>query len=799
MERVPGSVRVLHVDDDPDFVDMAATFLEREDDDFAVETATCAEAALDRLGADRFDCIVSDHDMPERNGLEFLEAVRADHGDLPFILFTGKGSEELASEAISAGVSDYLQKGRGTEQYAILANRIRNLVDQRRAERAADRTETLLSELAANSDDVFWSYTADWSELLFISDSYAAIWGQSVERLRADPTAFIEATHPADRDRALAAMERVSAGETIDLEFRVNPDESYGRWVWVRGTPILEDGEVVRLAGFARDVTERRRREQALEELHTVAAELPELDSREAICQRTVEAASNILAFDLCIINLATDGVLAPMATSGDLSPEDIRPMSFDEALAGLTYRTGETQLVDDLEAHREANPQGAFRSGLSIPLGDHGVFQATNGALAAFDDTDRDLAELLVAHATRALDQLAHEGELERYETIVGALGDPVYTTDEEGRYTYVNDAFVELTGHDREEILGEEAPFLLTEASAERALDCIRELLSGDARHQQTYDITVETADGERVSCEDNLALLPLEDGEYRGAAGVVRDVTDRVERERELERQNDRLEEFTSVVSHDLRNPLNVAQGRLDRARQAFDSAELDAANDALDRMDELVEDLLTLARQGTVATAPEPVPLVDAVETAWRHVETTGATLAVETDAVVLADRSRLTEFLENLIRNAVEHGPTGDQPAAGDAVEHGSTGLDPEARQGAAEHGSTSPTARQDGVVADRMADDPTTGSAALTVTVGDLADGFYVADDGAGVPDDAADRVFEAGFSTEDEGTGFGLNIVSNIAEAHGWTVDVTESAGGGARFEVTGAGLLAD
>ena len=92
-----------------------------------------------------------------------------------------------------------------------------------------------------------------------------------------------------------------------------------------------------------------------------------------------------------------------------------------------------------------------------------------------------------------------------------------------------------------------------------------------------------------------------------------------------------------------------------------------------------------------------------------------------------------------------------------------------------------------------------MADAPTTGSAALTVTVGDVEAIRQVADDGAGVPDDAADRVFEAGFSTEDEGTGFGLNIVSNIAEAHGWTVDVTESAGGGARFEVTGAGLLAD
>jgi len=222
----------------------------------------------------------------------------------------------------------------------------------------------------------------------------------------------------------------------------------------------------------------------------------------------------------------------------------------------------------------------------------------------------------------------------------------------------------------------------------------------------------------------------------------ARSLRYAVERYRQEEELRRQNERLDEFASLVSHDLRNPLNVAQGRVDMARRESGSEHLAIADQALDRMEQLIGDLLTLARQGQTIDELESVRLGLLGDECWQNIDTKGADLVDDTEQVIRADRSRLQQLLENLIRNAVEH--------SADAV----------------------------------------------TVTIGDLPDGFYVADDGAGIPDDERDRIFETGYSTSEDGTGFGLTIVDVIADAHDWDVRVTDSATGGARFEITGVAV---
>ncbi|MFC7172817.1 sensor histidine kinase [Haloplanus litoreus] len=172
-------------------------------------------------------------------------------------------------------------------------------------------------------------------------------------------------------------------------------------------------------------------------------------------------------------------------------------------------------------------------------------------------------------------------------------------------------------------------------------------------------------------------------------------------------------------------------------------------------------------------------------------------------------VVQGDEQRLVQVFENLFRNSVEHGSAGSRPQAGDGVEHGSTGNRTKSgdsvERGPSDPGSGAPegtaAAGRDADVESftRGATSGEGGDAQLTVTVGRTDDGFYVADDGPGIPESERDRVFETGYSTDPDGTGFGLNIVRSIAEAHGWEVVVTESADGGARFEFGGIAAAED
>ncbi|WP_226007296.1 PAS domain-containing protein [Natrinema salinisoli] len=140
----------------------------------------------------------------------------------------------------------------------------RDISEQVAAERDRRDAESRLRTIAGTVGDVLWMFSGDWSELLFVNPAYEDVFGRPVEALREDPTQFLEVVHPDDIDRVREAMERASSGESVDIEYRVNPEADYSRWVWVRSEPIVENGEVVRIVGFSRDITDRRRRERQL-------------------------------------------------------------------------------------------------------------------------------------------------------------------------------------------------------------------------------------------------------------------------------------------------------------------------------------------------------------------------------------------------------------------------------------------------------------------------------------------------------------------------------------------------------
>jgi len=451
----PEQLSVLVVDDSDFFAEMTADTL-AEDHGFKTHAAGDPVTALEHFTDNDIDCIVSDYEMPEMNGLELLDAVREHDADLPFILLTGRGDEEVASDAIAAGVTDYLLKLEVVEdkQYGRLANRIRNVVSKR-------RTQAKYELLVDNSPDL--------------------------------------------------------------------------------------------------------------------------------------------------IAQVAGDGTIL-----------------------------------------------------------------AANPTMAEF--TDREQADLVGQTLTDVLGAVGEERT---------AIGQSVI---EQNETTHAEDSI--------------------------------------DGRSFHNIYVPVDLH------------------GDHPSFQLVSRDITERVERERELKRQNERLEEFASVVSHDMRNPLNVAQSALHLLDDdtVEDEAELQAKlGRSLDRMESLIDDVLTLAREGQTVDDPGVVDLGTIARDSWMITDSGESDISIDSSALIMADDGRLGSIFANLYGNAVGHN---DEPVH-------------------------------------------------VTVSVTD--DGFVVSDDGAGIDVSDADDPFDMGFSTEVGGTGMGLTIVERVAEAHGWSVTLEESDSGGLSVEFSG------
>ncbi len=409
-------------------------------------------------------------------------------------------------------------------------------------------------------------------------------------------------------------------------------------------------------------------------------------------------------------------------------------------------------RVVQDIESNRELVPLAdhALECGAQsiavAPLASaeqlYGVFVVYGSGRLSADsqETIRSIAHTVSA----VLETIAVRGRLEqreraldRYERLVETAGDGMYVLDTYGHFTTVNDALVEMTGYAREGMLGEHAKLMLSEPTdVETCNDAIETLLK---RGEQTgtVELTIETKAGNQIPSEAKISVL-VRNGEFLGTIGVVRDITERKRRERTLREQNERLDAFAKIVSHDLRNPLGVSRGYLDLIEKTGSLEHIEKVDRGLDRMESIVDDVLAIAQDGEWVTETEPVDLGSVAQDAWDHVSSDEATLTVGSLPTVDADESRLLRLLENLFRNAIEHG-----------------GLD-------------------------------------VTIRIDTLErkEGFYVEDDGVGFPEEMSETLFDPSVSASAGGLGIGLWIVREVATGHGWSVTASESENGGARFE---------
>ena len=253
-------IRIVHVDDEPDLARMVTQNLAKEDDRFVAQSTTDPHAVAEIVEREGVDCVLSDYMMGEMTGLDVLSTVREVDPEIPFIIFTNTGSETIASDAISAGVSDYVIKKRISDQYSLLATKIATHVERQRAEATAKRTQQQLHELAENTHDVMFLFSADWNSLEYINSQYEALFGQSIKTLRKEPTAFLQRIHSDDIEDVKDSMQHATEGKPQQIVYRLQAEPP--KWVESRAEPIVDGtGSVVRVAGFIHDITERKKRE----------------------------------------------------------------------------------------------------------------------------------------------------------------------------------------------------------------------------------------------------------------------------------------------------------------------------------------------------------------------------------------------------------------------------------------------------------------------------------------------------------------------------------------------------------
>ena len=908
--RGRGSINVLHVDDDGDLLQLAATVLERHDDSFRVLTETTVDDALGRLETDTVDCIVSDYEMPGRDGLDFLRAVRERDPTVPFILFTGKGSEEIASEAISAGVTEYLQKGPGIDQYTVLANRIENAVSRHDAERLVSRAygamDTAREGIALLDEDGYFQYVnqayadiagydrsaligAHW-ELLYPDDHVDRVYDEILPAVPRDGRWSGQTVYErADGDRILTNHALAYTGDGTMICLVQDPDDDGGRG-FHRDRPQLarlldgldeyavltldDDGYITgwndgaeRLFGYAdRDVlgdhasrlypadpdSERlstlldgaRASGTAADEgphvhedgdlirVHTVVTAVDDGHTGfVAICrERETEAVPT--AVDERVLHDALDAlddVFYVLDTAGNVvyvnEPEltgytrtEIEAMDpaelFDPAdresvVAGVRHALEHGSDERELRLRTADGERRTFEfCSWTLPDEDGEPYRIVGIGRDISERKDRERALNELHRTTREL--MRADSATAIADLTVGALAD-ILTLGHAAVHYYDEEAALAPAAWTSkiEDVIGDPPDLgpgsIAWEAFETETTKHYADLDGAESLHNESTPLRSEYI----VPLGDHGVVLvastepdAFDENERRLVQLLCENVTaaiDRVaheavlrEREAELERENQRLDEFASLVSHDLRNPLNVAGGHLELATETCDSSHIDEATRALGRMETLIDDVLTLAREGESVEETEPVDLPRVAERCWANVDTGDATLDRVDDLTIRADESRLVQMFENLFRNCVEHGSTGNRAQPGDSVEHGSTSSRPEADD-SVEHSSTGNRAQPGDSVEHGVPPD----EGFLTVTVGTVtgpdgeACGFYVEDDGVGIPPDEREQVFEAGYSTDDGGTGFGLRIVRDIACAHGWTIDCTAGAADGARFEI--------
>jgi PAS domain S-box-containing protein len=580
---------------------------------------------------------------------------------------------------------------------------------------ALDATETGLWEWDLDTETLIWDETCE------------QLFGYELGSFPGTYDAFVDRILDADREAVDEQITTaIQTNSEYDVEFRIEQSDGNRRWIRSRGLIETDDaGEPSRMVGTKTDITKERERERKLKNYRKLfenttdcVVEIERVGGQSLI--RQVNAAfEEVFGY--------TEAEVRDKHIHDVLTPDEYREQAVERREKLLD---GAQPVVEVTRKTADGRREFLMR-----------VIKLESRFYVIYTDiTERKKHQRSVESARTKLRQ------------IIDLIPDPLYVKNRHDVVQLSNEANAQLHGMTPDEIEGKRERKFEPDVENIKDFDKYRrrEREVIETGESTTFEEELTDTDGEEHVFKTTRIPFRTEDSDEDAVLGYARDVTDRKEYEQELEQANAKLEKFAGVVSHDLRNPLNAAQLRLDLVEED-DGEHVASAQQSLDRMEQIIEDVLTLSRAGNTVDDPKQISLADVVRESWDTAKTERAEIEVDLPehVTITADRARLKHVFENLFRNAVEHNDPRLQIRVG-LIE------------------SSSPT-------------DDTSAS------------GFFIEDTGRGIPKDEREEIFDHGYSSTDEGTGFGLSIVSDVVDAHNWDISVTESETCGARFEITG------
>ena len=569
-------IKILHVDDDPDFLEVARLFLSGENADFCIETATSAEEGLKRLKGDKFDVVVSDYQMPIIDGLEFLQRVRVRGNTIPFIIFTGKGREEVAIEALNKGANHYIQKGGDIKsQFGTLAHVIQETVEKRRADYKLAAIEKE-HQIILNSLPLNIFHINRNSEFIHVNKALAERYGRKPEDFTGKSS---EELFPEEAESFIKSDQEVlENGEPLIGEVRKITTPEGEKWVRLDKVPLKDaEGNVTGIIGFELDITGLKVAEDRINHLNAVLRAIRDVNElitrekdRERLLKDTCKKLIKTRGYYNAWIALTDDSDNFITAAQAGFGAEFVQITdTFKIKDGGLMNCVKMTLAQSDIRVTENPSEtcsgcplasRYAGRSAMAIRLEHrgrvYGIVEVSIPPRMAQDEEERVLFKEVADDIAFALHDIeteeAHK-ELaealwevkERYRILFESAKDGIFIEDLDGRIVDVNQTACEMLGYTADELANLSVSDIVSSDVSAQQSNFIRAIQEKGYAFAQVENVR---KDGTQISMEISASIIALQDSPL--VVVIARDITDRKQMEEHITRLNAMLRTLRTI---------------------------------------------------------------------------------------------------------------------------------------------------------------------------------------------------------------------------------------------------------